>query len=124
SAPIGTNLGYKDGFVTNAAGDVYDYTHFDDTKTNDPDPVGAQQGTLGWYYSTNNNLEQRVPTTSYPYSRTDFYQDGTGNARRSSGVGEAYKMGTGRDVGTYITPVQHELDHYLQVRNKYFTEAE
>ncbi|MBO9620565.1 MAG: RHS repeat-associated core domain-containing protein [Niabella sp.] len=125
SAPVGsTNFGYKENFITDATGKKYDYTNFDEAKTDNPDPLGAQSGTLGWYYSSNNNIEERVPVTSYPYSRSDFYKDGTGNVKRSTGVGEAYKMGTGRDVSSYITPVQNELDHYLQIRNKYFTETE
>lgn len=124
SAPVDTVFGFKENFVTDATGKKYDYTNFDEAKTNSPDPVGAQQGTLGWYYSANNTIEERVPTTSFPYSRTDFYKDGTGNAKRSAGVGAAYKMGENRDVSSYITPVQNELSQYLQVRNKYFTEME
>ncbi|MCH5718201.1 RHS repeat domain-containing protein [Niabella hibiscisoli] len=125
NAPVNnTNFGYKNDFVTDATGKKYDHTNFDEAKTNSPDPVGSQQGTLGWYYSSNNSLEDRVPTSAYPYSRTDFYKDGTGNAKRSAGAGEAYKMGTGRDISSYITPVQNELEHYLQIRNKYFTQAQ
>jgi len=124
SAPIGSEFGFKENFVTDGTGKKYDYTNFDGVKTNSPDAVGAQQGTLGWYYSGNNTIEERVPTSSYPYSRTDFYKDGSGNAKRSAGVGAAYKMGENRDVSSYITPVQNELNQYLQVRNKYFTEME
>lgn len=124
SAPVDTVFGLKENFVTDATGKKYDYTNFDELKNNNPDPVGGQQGTLGWYYSANNTTEERVPTSSYPYSRTDFYKDGTGNSKRSAGFGEAYKMGTGRDVSSYITPVHNELNQYLQVRNKYFTETE
>ncbi|MCF3107875.1 RHS repeat-associated core domain-containing protein [Niabella sp. CC-SYL272] len=124
SAPAGTGFEYRNNFVTDATGKPYDHTNFDDAKTDSPDAVGVQPGTLGWYYSSGNIKELRVPTTGYPYSRTDFYRDGTGNAKRTAGPGDAYKMGTNRDMSSYIAPVQNELNHYLQIRNKYFAEAE
>lgn len=126
SAPtMGTTFAYKNDFVTNSTGGIYNYTNFDGTKLNAPDAVGnSVSGTLGWYYSNNNTLEPYVPATGYPYSRSDFYNDGTADLKRSGGIGESFKMGGGHESSVYTMPVNAELTHYLQVRNKFFTAAE
>lgn len=133
-APIdNSEFSYKPDFLTNASSGSYDYTSFDrygpanaeTDKTNNPDPVGHNvQGTLGWYYSTNNTWEPYTPTTNYPYSRQVFYKDGTGNLKKTAGAGEPFKAGSGHEVASYTTPVINELSHYLQVRNRFFTSAE
>jgi hypothetical protein len=135
SAPIdNSEFIYKPDFVRNGSGGAYDYKNFDryklnnneTDKTNNPDAVGGQNvpGTLGWYYGSNNTWEPYTPTTQHPYSRLTYYRDGTGNTKKSAGVGEEFKMGSGHELSSYITPVISELDHYLQVRNKYFSVAE
>jgi RHS repeat-associated protein len=134
AAPI--NAGefiYKDKFISNTAGTAYNYKNFDHytpvsssevDKTKSPDAVGTQTGTLGWYYSTSNDWESYTPTTSYPYSRTTFYRDGTGAAKESAGAGDQLRMGQGRTAASYTTGIQNELQHYFQARNQYFTTAE
>jgi RHS repeat-associated protein len=123
TAPVNSaDFGFKTNFVLNGSGTNYTYQNFDDAKTNNPDAIGGQStaGTLGWYYSNNNTMETRVATSSYPYSRSDFYKDGTGSGKRSAGIGDAYRMGQGREVSSFLTPVINELNNYLTIRNKFF----
>lgn len=122
AAPINNaGFAYKSGFVTSGTGTTYTYENFDQSKTNNPDPIGnSAEGTLGWYYSNNNTIDSHVPATSYPYSRVDYYKDGTGAAKRSAAVGEQLKMGTGHEESSFVMPVANELDFYLQIRNKFF----
>jgi len=76
------------------------------------------RGAVGWYYSSGNTLEEHVATTEYPYTRTEFYNDGTGEVRRSAGVGEALRMGSLHEVVSGTFPVYHELDDYVQKRSE------
>jgi len=132
-APINNSaFAYKDGFVTNS-GNNYSYLNFDGdptntsnhyAKLNNPDAVdNGTQGTLGWYYSNNNTFEPYVGATSFPYSRADFYHDGTSATKRMAGIGEQLKMGVGHEATSNSFPVQHELDNYLAIRNQFFTSA-
>jgi len=126
SAPtMNSAFNYKSDFVTNADGGVYAYWNFDILKINTPDPVGnATPGTLGWYYSDNNTVDGYVPSTGYPYNRTDFYQEGSGAVKRNAGVGETLRMGNGHESSGYTVAVINELSHYFQVRNKFFPGTE
>jgi RHS repeat-associated protein len=133
SAPINnSSFSFKNNFVSRS-GNEYSYLNFDGdpsntsnpyAKLNAPDPVdNSQPGTLGWYYSNNNTLEPMVAATGFPYSRADFYHDGTGAVKRSSGIGEQLKMGTGHETASNSFPVQQELDNYLAIRNQFFPAA-
>ncbi|MEN7551260.1 RHS repeat-associated core domain-containing protein [Rapidithrix thailandica] len=86
-------------------------------------------GTLGWYYSANNDKEPNTPQTGFPYSRTEYYDDGTGEVKRSGGPGEHHKIGSGHEVYSKLFPLLQELDEdagtgtpvpyaYLSVRNQ------
>ncbi|MEP1787628.1 hypothetical protein, partial [Reichenbachiella sp.] len=74
----------------------YNHTHFTGDKTFNPDPLtdNATPGTLGWYYSANNNGqtnplgEDYVAQTQYPYSRTIFYEDVTGEVMTTVPAGD------------------------------------
>ncbi|WP_143164824.1 Ig-like domain-containing protein [Chryseolinea serpens] len=77
----------------------------------------SQPGTLGWYYSVNNNLEEHVPTTSFPYSRVDYYKDGTEVERRSASPGEALRMGSTHEGVSGAFPIYNELDDYVSKRS-------
>jgi len=130
--PAPTNnsaFAYKSNFVT-AGGVAYSYLNFDGdptnatnpyAKLNSPDPVdNTTVGSLGWYYSNNNTFEPMAAATSYPYSRSDFYRDGTGAAKRSAGIGDQLKMGMGHEATSNSFPVQNELNNYLAIRNAFF----
>jgi RHS repeat-associated protein len=136
AAPINDNeFKYVSDFVRAPDGSVYSYRNFDrhksgsgaeTDKTNNPDAVGGQStpGTLGWYYSSSNTLEPYTPTSGYPYARRSYYRDGTGAVKKAGATGEAFRMGAGHETGISHTPVLNELNHYIQVRNKFFSATE
>ncbi|HEY3405547.1 MAG TPA: hypothetical protein VGK59_19325 [Ohtaekwangia sp.] len=118
-APLVANdFSYKYAFVSNAVnGQPYTHLNFDGTQTTmNPDPVGTQPGTLGWYYSSANNIEPLTPQTQFPFSRSDFYKDGTGEPRKSGAPGEVLRHGSGRETVSGTFPVYTELDDYLLKR--------
>jgi len=135
SAPIDyADFNYSSNFAQAADGSAYTYKNFDKIKpttsetdkTNSPDQIGSQsvKGTLGWYYGQNNTWEPYMPTTDFPYTRQTYYQDGTGNVKKSGGAGETFKMGANHESSSFLTPVANELDNYLKIRNQFFTAAE
>lgn len=111
SAPgMMSDFRYKHWFVTDSDGGLYTFDKFNE-------PVGnSEPGTLGWYYSINNTLETHQPLSQFPYSRTDFYEDGTGEARMTAGPGEVHRLGQGHEVVRGTFPVFKELDDYLLKR--------
>jgi RHS repeat-associated protein len=132
AAPINNAaFAYKSNFIS-SNNSPYTYANFDGdpsslttqyAKLNNPDPVdNNQQGTLGWYYSNNNTLEPDLAATAYPYSRGDFFRDGSGLAKRTSGV-DLLKMGSGHESNAFAFPVINELNNYVAIRNKFFTTA-
>lgn len=126
AAPINSSdFIYRPNFVSGSIGKPYSTSQWDaPAKLNSPDPVDSTtEGTLGWYYSNSNTLDAYVPATSYPYSRNDYFKDGTDNVSRVAGTGEQLKMGMGHeDVGSNF-PVINELSNYLAIRNKISTDA-
>lgn len=124
AAPINNSgFSYKPDFVTNPAGGKYSYTNFDGIKANSPDPLGQSAiGSLGWYYSNNNSFEAYVPATSYPYSRTAYYNDGTNSIKNDASIGDELRMGKGHETWGGSFPVLNELDVYSAIRAKYFAE--
>lgn len=121
---------YNEGFFLNEDDNNYSYPDFDETSTRyNPKKAGDyQRGTVGWYYSDNNSIEPHVAKTDYPYSRTEFYEDGTGEVKRSAGPGDQHRLGSGHEVLTGTFPVANELDDYylrkdtkVQFSNRSFT---
>jgi RHS repeat-associated protein len=117
---------YKKDFVRNASGVAYTANDFDLRTTTgasgevtNPKPVGEQPGTLGWYYSTSNNLESKTPVTDFPYART-FTEEGPGpTTSRSAGLGDAFRMGaTPNHESTSERQLisAPDLEHYLSLR--------
>jgi RHS repeat-associated protein len=109
---------YNSGFLQDGLQGEYSYEDFDteDTKYN-PNPVGDFNiGTVGWYYSDKNTLEPLVGKTNYPYSRQEFYDDGTGEVKRSASPGDFHRLGMGHEVLTGSFPVFAELNDYLSKR--------
>lgn len=127
TAPIKEDdFSYNSAFVLASDGNIYDHKSFDWTDPEDPNnntvynPVEVNdnaEGTVGWYYSENNSLESHVPTTKFPYTRTEFYNDGTGEAKRSASVGEVHRLGAGHEVLSGTFPVRNELNDYLDQRS-------
>lgn len=118
-APINSSsFAYKPDFVKGSAG-VYNYNNFEWNKERNPDALAAnEQGTLGWYYSNNNTLDPYQATTGYPYSRVTYYKDGSG-IKENFGAGDEMRSGKGRSVRSNVTPVGHELQHYIAIYNRF-----
>ncbi|MEI9919742.1 MAG: RHS repeat-associated core domain-containing protein [Bacteroidota bacterium] len=127
SAPIQeNNFIYKPGLLSDASGSPYSADDFDKrTNTNVagsgeinyPAPVGTQPGTIGWYYSSNNNYESRTATTQFPYSREFIPEGSDPTIDISADAGDAFRMGAGHEGKSERQPiVSGELDHYYQLR--------
>ncbi|MEO1054970.1 MAG: RHS repeat-associated core domain-containing protein, partial [Bacteroidota bacterium] len=122
-APInGTNFSYDPNFIQNQQLNPYGYKDFDlPSNRYNPGAVdNSRQGSLGWYYSDNNTWEDNVPVTNYPYSRSEYYEDGSEEPKRQAGPGEVLRLGAGHEITRSTFPVTRELDHYLQVKNQFF----
>ncbi|MBS1506482.1 MAG: hypothetical protein JSS79_07550 [Bacteroidetes bacterium] len=126
-APINSNsFVYRYRFTTNTAGQKYSSTDFDIPpqnnaagEVNNPNPVSNNGlGTLGWYYSSANNMEPNTPITAYPYSRTYATPGPNPTSSKSAAPGDAYKMGSGHESKSdrsLILP--GELNHYYTIKD-------
>lgn len=120
---------YKADFVQAPGNVMYNYAHFDLDKEQAPVGVDpAKEGTLGWYYSTNNGNssnsrlnEPLVAATMYPYSRSLFHEDGSGEVKGVAGPGDAFRAGSGH-VATIdkapVTATDSYLSKYLLMRER------
>jgi len=121
SAPIlQSDFKYNSGLAITSEGKPLSYTDFEKPS---PTPLATdQKGTLGNYYSIDNKWnETKVPTALRLYSRTDFYEDGTGEERRAAQPGDTHFIGSGREVLKGTFPVgnndtNNELSDYLDKR--------
>jgi len=113
TAPLGTNnFNYKENFIQNSSGSTY-------SAQDVGQPIGnSEPYTLGWYYSARNTLEDNVPITAYPYSLKEYYNDGSGEVKRSGSPGEALRIGSGHEVYSRSFGVSSELDDYSSRRNQ------
>ncbi|MEM9326578.1 MAG: fibronectin type III domain-containing protein [Bacteroidota bacterium] len=111
-------------FVT-AGGQPYDYTRWE---TDSPVPVDRSiDGSLGYYYSANNTSESTVDHSSYPFARTVFYDDGSGEVKTTAGPGDPFMTDPSKRSYVKTFPVTSELNNvvvagkhghkYLRVRN-------
>jgi RHS repeat-associated protein len=125
AAPVNNSeFSFKENFVKSTTG-AYNYRNFDLQKTNSPDPLDpATMGTLGWYYSNQNNWDNYVPATAFPYSRGTYFSDGTNAGKTSSGIGEEFRTGAGHEIRSTSFPVVNELNNYSLIRNKFFSSSE
>lgn len=135
-APIDyADFSYRPNFLQrNLTGALYDYKNFDISaggdKTLNPDPIWPDannspvKGTLAWYYNKANNWEPYTPVTSFPYSREVYYNDGTGNMKKSAAGGDVVRMGSGHEGAGFVSPVINELDDYIQIRNHFFAASD
>ncbi len=112
---VGDFTFYYHNFIRTEDGELYAEKHFDsDTTLDKPMPVNLYTGGYGSsiYYTG----QDHVPSAEgYPFSRTLFYNDGSGRVREQSGVGKTHMIGSreegmGRTVRTlYSTPSDEEL---------------
>ncbi|MGJ1267265.1 RHS repeat domain-containing protein [Sphingobacterium spiritivorum] len=128
---VGLNYTYRSDFVKNQNNSLYSYKDFDKyspglgievSKEFDPNPVSnSEEGTLGWYYSNNNTLEKYQDISDHPYSRT---LSNSPVSVLQAGIGEALRFGKGKENLSYSVYATNEIDHYLSIRNKFFSEVE
>ena len=107
--------GYKEKFALNGNNALYNPADFDtDTKLNAPDPFKITATDFD-YYSGKDNV---ASAEGYPFTRTLYYNDGTGRVKEQSGVGKKHmiredpitKVKIGKTVKTlYSTSSEQEL---------------
>ncbi len=133
-APILSNgFAYQPAFLNSEGGGAepapYAAKHFDlpnshpatSGQVNNPAPVGnAIEGTLGWYYSPNNTWEARVPEARQPYTRIEYYTDGSGQVKRQAGPGNAHRMGSGHETLSGTFPIANQLHLYCSLYTQAF----
>lgn len=111
----GQNLTFKfrENFVTAEPSTAYNHSHFDLDNELTPRPVDdSEPGTLGWYYGPSNDpsvspafAEPLIAVTKYPYSRTLYHRDGSGEPKGGSRPGDTFKAGGGRVPAIDTEPV-------------------
>jgi hypothetical protein len=121
AAPItGNQFRYDVDFLDGYNVEDFDYVNpnmASDNTLYNPKPVNdAKAGSLGWYYSGNNTLEPFTPATDFPYSRTEYYEDGTGESKRSASPGDQHHLGSGHEILSGTFPVYAELNDYVSRR--------
>jgi RHS repeat-associated protein len=113
---------YQDNFIKAVGNSAYDISKFDlpNTTSNlngeidNPTSVASdEKGTLGWFYSHNNNVEPYVATTSFPYTRPEYSNLNPGQVRKMSAPHDELKMGSGKEVESYRMPVAGELVYFF-----------
>lgn len=113
--PVTGNLddGYSEEFVKNSTNSLYIPENFDnDVTAINPSTMG---GIINDYYSQNNSDIQSPDAEGYPYSRTLFYNDGTGRVKEQASPGKTHMLGDqgagmGRTIRTlYSVPTREEL---------------
>jgi RHS repeat-associated protein len=130
---VGSELAfvYKPDFVKAAGGQNYTYSHFDLANETTPVSLDATtEGTLGWYYGASNGTstdprmnESFVARTQYPYRRTLFHHDGSGDVRGVTKPGDVFKAGSAYLATTGREPVTEDdsyLNEYLIIRSREF----
>src|SRR5690606_25946600 len=132
-APINSpNIGYKYKFITNDLGEPYAADDFDKPNSsgaageidNPRSVANGGAGTLGWYYSTSNNMEPETPVTDYPYSRTYVPEGPSPTESRSTIPGDAHKMGSGHEVKTERAKfTRADLGHYFELKHHFVEES-
>lgn len=128
-APINSStFAYKHRFIMSSPTTVYSKSDFDLTTTtgasgevNNPKPVvSTGPGSLGWYYSTANNLEPATPTTSYPYMRSWTEKIAVPKRSKSAGAGDMHRMGSNHEVlEQEMNFNKSELGHYFSLQTHF-----
>ncbi|WKN44222.1 RHS repeat protein [Tunicatimonas pelagia] len=120
-------FGYAEGFVSDAAGNPITQAPALSGSGVDPMSLGTSEGTLGWYYSTQNGTttkdsirrmqEVGVPITTTPYTRMQYRADG--EVQRVSQPGDPFRLGGARVAQQDKAPVaggDATLASYLALR--------
>jgi hypothetical protein len=110
SAPLLSNeFRYNAGFFLDEQDNVFSEQSFASGT------VSKRKGTIGNYYSEFSG-QPGVPISEYPYSRNEYYEDGSGEMKLGGGVGFELRLGSGHEVWSKAFPVFNETNDYLQRR--------
>ena len=125
--------GYKSNFIM-AAGDTipFSYLNFDNAKLGNPDLLNNDTpGTLGWYYSDNNNKnstslfkEPLTAKTTYPYSQVEYKNDGTNQITSLVPQGDYYRSEENGHINKVVSKFEPILSNdpdvakWLQMRGE------
>ncbi len=126
SAPIGASFGYKNGFIVDAGGAIFDISDLGTIST-DPSTVRNTTNTVGAYYS-DSGAEPFQDVTDRPYIRTFYDELNPGNTLKvvggnkidtnGDGTPDAYPQGF-----SYTLPAAQELfyafgkDEFFEIIN-------
>ena len=130
AAPINNqSFRYQEHFVTATTTPLgggtpttldYGPDNFEGAKASSPDPLDeATPGTLGYYYSQQNQLEPLTPAAHNPYSLVEQYEGPWGGIKRAAAPGEHFRMGSGREGRSREFPLRKEFDHYAGLRPQF-----
>ncbi|MCT4647091.1 MAG: hypothetical protein N4A74_19035 [Carboxylicivirga sp.] len=101
-------LAYQEGLTKNLNGQLYSAKDFDDQNESNiwnPNPMN-ETGAFS-YYKNNGNIAN---AEGYPFTRTIFYNDGTGRIKEQGGVGVTHQVGSNHSTRyVYETASQEEL---------------
>ena len=131
-APINNqSFRYQEHFVTatttptgggSPVSNDYGPDNFEGTKAGNPDPLDeATTGTLGNYYSQQNQLEPLTPATHNPYSLVESYAGPWGGTKRAAAPGDEFRMGSNREGRSREFPLRTEFDNYVSLRPQFVT---
>lgn len=70
--------------------------------------IDGGQGTLGWYYSSNNSAESGVPTSSAPYTRNQYIGNSSEMSAQSL-AGSDFAIGSGNE-NIFIRSFQDDIN--------------
>lgn len=115
---------FNDEFIRDPDNFSYDFTDFDvpNYTSNSSSislgeidsPISVKQstkGSVGWYYSDNNDEEIHVATTDFPYSRVEYDPNNPGMIKRTTSPHDELIMGSGREVKSFSMPAAGELNY-------------
>jgi YD repeat-containing protein len=122
SAPLESNcFGFREEFFTNNQNNHFSYSDFTASKKDNPSTVNQDHyGTLGFYYSDNNDEYKFTPSSDYPYSMAEYTNDPESSVRKTSKPGEAFRMGSGREKESYAMPAADELESLLGTNKSFY----
>lgn len=109
SAPTNNSssvLAYNPDFIENDSDNTYTLGDYENTPGN-PEKVGHNLGTLGWYYSSNNSSETTQDVTEYPFARTIYSELNPGAALKT--IGGNKQDGEWKQGYTFSMPAGDEL---------------
>lgn len=115
-----SDLCYQEGFMTTGeGGTIFNYNHFDKPdqygasgEQSNPAPLNQTTvGSLGWYYSNNNNVEPFVAAAQNPYNRVDYNSLNTTDIKKTSKAGHYLGNGSGHEQYSFTMPTAGELNY-------------